>query len=223
MFWLPFAINKIWKIHKATPIDLLIASVPPFTTAIIAVILKKYLNCPILVDFRDAWTKSPYLLSLTKIHHYLQSKMESKVIHSADIFVFVNPYLKNYYIQKYNSLSQNSTHVVRNGFDKEDFVFKNDLQKRINADVFKIGIMGTVYSQGNSPLPLIKVIYDVLNKNPKLKGKIKIYLIGKWTGYFIEKVNSYKMEKEIEWVKYLLKLGLIRKARMFFIYVEMIL
>ena len=34
-------------------------------------------------------------------------------------------------------------------------------------------------------------------------SKIKIYLIGKWTGHFIDKVNSYKLEKEIEWVKYL--------------------
>ncbi|MEJ2050867.1 MAG: hypothetical protein P8Y60_13715, partial [Calditrichota bacterium] len=42
ILWLPFAVYKIWRINRQSPLDLMIATMPPFMVGIIAKIAYKF-------------------------------------------------------------------------------------------------------------------------------------------------------------------------------------
>ena len=57
LLWLPFALWKLVWLHRRQPIDVLIASMPPFTTGLIAALWKRWALGRLILDFRDAWTE----------------------------------------------------------------------------------------------------------------------------------------------------------------------
>lgn len=203
LLWLPFAITQIWRLNKREPIDLIVATMPPFTTGIIAKTAYRILGIPYILDFRDAWTENPYIPEISSIHNFLQRRLEKAVLRTAKGGIFVNPNLCDYYLTSYSFLQQKQVEVVRNGYDPSDFnqtsrnlLFKQD-------DVIRIGIMGTVYSQGNTPETLMTAVTEILKAHPDTGSKILIYFIGKWTREFQKWVDILGIESGVKWVGYL--------------------
>jgi len=203
ILWLPFALYRAIKIHKKRKIDFIITTLPPFTSGIIALILRKMSRIPYILDFRDSWTCNPYIPRISYFHNFLQSKLENFVISSALGTVFVNPNLSKYYTTKYKCLNRRQTCIVRNGYDPVDFDFDNQVSDKISKHFFRIGILGTVYSQGNSPKPLLMAVSELMGIIPQLKNKLRIAFIGKWSYDFLKEANSYRLDKVLDWINYL--------------------
>ena len=201
ILWFPFALYKIYRLSKSVKIDLLLATLPPFTTGIIARFAKKILGIPTVLDFRDAWTENPYLPKQNRIYKMLQYRMERKTILSANGLIFVNPQLHQYYREKYTGISQIPQITIRNGFDPDDFI-PPPVNEILKSDQISIGIMGTIYSQGNAPLPLLKSIQLLKREFPELYKKLKVKFLGKWTAEFFETVKTMEIDECIEWVGY---------------------
>ena len=99
--WLPLALKQLGKIHRSHPVNLIVATMPPFTAGIIANCADRLWKIPYLLDFRDAWTRNPYLPSVSALHQAIQEKLEQRTIQAAAGYVFVNPRLGDYYQKKY--------------------------------------------------------------------------------------------------------------------------
>jgi len=203
ILWLPFALYQMWKINRKVRMDLIIGTMPPFTTGIIATLAKITLRIPYLLDFRDAWTNNPYLPKISIIHNYLQYRLEKFALKNASGVIFVNPKLQSYYLHRYPLLRKKPTITIRNGFDPDDF--SNAMTTVLNGDhkPFKIAVMGTVYSQGNSPFPLLKAVTSLI-KSGKLKPEqIRLVFIGKWASNFLKKAQTLEINSILEWINYL--------------------
>ncbi len=203
ILWLPFALYRAGKIHKKHKIDFIITTLPPFTSGIIAWILRKILRIPYILDFRDSWTCNPYIPRISYFHNFLHTKLENFVISRALATIFVNPNLRKYYTTKYKYLNRKQTCVIRNGYDPVDFDFDNHVSDKISKHFFRIGILGTVYSQGNSPKPLLMAVSELMGIIPQLKNKLRIAFIGKWSDDFLKEANSYRLDKVLDWINYL--------------------
>jgi len=203
ILWLPFAVQRIGKIHRSSPIDLVVATLPPFTTGMIASRAKRKWHIPYLLDFRDAWTHNLYSPRLSSIHRSIQNKFEFQTIKSARGLIFVNPYLGSFYQNKYSFLKGKRIKVIRNGFDAEDFSHLDFHKPDAQNTFFKIGIMGTIYSQGNAPITLINALSILRQKNSPLNQKLKLIFIGKWTESFYSWVMSQDIHSQVEFVPYL--------------------
>jgi hypothetical protein len=202
ILWLPFALRFIRKIHRKNCVDVILATVPPFTTGIIAYFSKRIYSIPFVVDFRDSWTDNPYLPHVSRIHNFLQNLLEKLIINNANGITFVNPNLKKFYLRKYKALEMMYTQVIRNGYDPDDFPPKKVDNSKLDK-IFRIGIMGTVYSQGNSPEPLLAAVSELLKESPDIKDKLRIVFIGKWSIDFLKKIGVYQIDYLLEWVDYL--------------------
>ncbi len=201
--WVPFAVHRIGKIHRSNPIDLIVATLPPFTTGIIASRARRKWHIPYLLDLRDAWTHNLYMPRLSSIHGKIQNRLEFQTIKFASGLVFVNPELRSYYQNKYSFLKNARLKVIRNGFDREDFSHLS-LHKPDRPDsLFKIGIMGTIYSQGNAPYTLINALSVLKHQSNLLSQKLKIVFIGKWTRSFHAWVMSQTVHPQVEFIPYL--------------------
>ncbi len=203
ILWLPFAVLKIWKIHRQNPVDLLLASLPPFSTGLIARTAGKLFTIPYLLDFRDSWTDNPYLPVPTGLHKKIQTMMEEKTIRRATGCVFVNPALRDYYLAKISVLKRIPSRVIRNGYDPDDFQVIEAEGQTGEENCFQIGVMGTVYSQGNAPLPLLEAFSFLHQREKELSQKLRLVFIGKWAGEFLQRIKEHPCHQQISLVDYL--------------------
>lgn len=203
ILWLPFAVLKIWKIHRRQPIDLLLASLPPFSTGLIAKTAGKLFVIPYLLDFRDSWTDNPYLPVPTRLHKKIQNILERSTIRRAAGCVFVNPALRDFYISKIPVLKNIPSTVIRNGYDPDDFQISGAEGQETIENYFRLGVMGTVYSQGNAPLPLLDALTFIHQEEKEAGQKLRLVFIGKWVGEFLKKINEHPYRQYISLVDYL--------------------
>jgi glycosyltransferase involved in cell wall biosynthesis len=203
ILWLPFAILKIWKIHRKKSIDLMLASMPPFSTGLVTRIAGKFFGIPYLLDFRDAWTGNPYLPDLSPLHQKAQNALEEKTVSQSAGCVFVNSAMQDYYLTKIAVLKNIPSTVIRNGYDPDDFQLVTSETVPISQKFFRIGIMGTVYSQGNAPLPLLNALTILHQEEKELAGRLQLVFIGKWVGEFLEIIKQHPYNSQILLVNYL--------------------
>lgn len=203
IFWLPFAFTKLWQLNRINSVDLVVASMPPFTSGLIGILFQQWMKIPAILDFRDAWTNNPYLPEVGSVAKSINESMERFCVERAAGIIFVNPMLQKYYKAKYTSLANRPISTIRNGFDPDDFEFTNPLDKSNSNSLFTLGIMGTIYSQGNRPISLLRALNELFNEDPDLRQKFKLVFLGKWSSDFLELIERYELGENIELIGYM--------------------
>ncbi|RMG63188.1 MAG: hypothetical protein D6715_11460, partial [Calditrichaeota bacterium] len=191
LLWLPFLYDRLRKLHRQEPIDLLLCTVPPFTAGLAGALAARKLGVKFVLDMRDAWTVNPYLPELTPFHRALQERLEGWCLSRATGVVFVNPGLANQYKSQRPWLCQKPTTVVRNGFDPDDF---GQWPHPKPPPPLKIGIMGTIYSQGNRPLTLLQAVRCLKEEHPELARKLQLVFLGKWSPDFLRLLEGFQLQ-----------------------------
>lgn len=215
IFWLPFALVKLWKIHRRCPIDLVVATMPPYTAGLIGALAKKWLNIRLCLDYRDAWNCNPYLPGGNPVHRNTNKWLERKCLGLADGIVFVNPVLERFYCGHYPGIGNKPHQTIRNGWDPEDFVSVNTRSPKGGGEKFTIGILGTVYSHGNRPLTLVRAFSEMIREDASLAKRMKIVFLGKWAPEFRTTVESLRLNGAVEFATYLPHKKALRAAGRF--------
>ena len=200
LLWLPFALLKLWRLHRRQRIDVLVASMPPFTTGLIGRIARRILGVPLVLDFRDAWSENPYLPRVGRLQERLNRRLEAGCLRSADALLFVNPALEAHYLRRFPSISGRPHHTIRNGYDPEDFAGIN-LQPP-DGSRFELGILGTVYSQGNRPTALLRALQQRYAREPDLPSRFRLSFVGKWSPDFLTLVNEMGIDPLLQFIPY---------------------
>ncbi len=213
VMWLPFALWRLWRWQRQNKVHCLIASMPPFTSGLIGVYAKRLLRIPAILDFRDAWTDNPYLPPISRIHGFFNQKLERYCLRQGDGFIFVNPALQKYYQRKYPQLANQRTRMIRNGYDKADF--PAPVSRKISEEYFELGIMGTIYSQGNRPASMIMAISELLRMHSELKGQFRLTFLGKWAPEFAEWVQQQGIGEIVQFLPYLPHREALKRATEF--------
>ncbi len=213
VMWLPFAIWKLWRWQRYNKVHCLVASMPPFTAGLIGILARRLLKIPAILDFRDAWTDNPYLPPISKVHGFFNQKLERYCLRHGDGFIFVNPALQKYYQEKYPQLANRQVHMIRNGYDKADF--PRGISAKKSGEPFELGIMGTIYSQGNRPLSLITAISELLKTHSGLKERFRLTFLGKWAPEFAEWVAQQGIEGIVKFLPYLPHRDALKRAAEF--------
>lgn len=201
VMWLPFALWKLWRWQRHHKVHCLIASMPPFTSGLIGILARRLLKIPTILDFRDAWTDNPYLPPISKMHGFFNQKLERYCLRHGEGFIFVNPALQKYYQAKYPQLANRQVQMIRNGYDKADF--PREISGKKSGEPFELGIMGTIYSQGNRPISLIVAISELLKTHPGLKERFRLTFLGKWAPEFAEWVAQQGIGGVVTFLPYL--------------------
>jgi glycosyltransferase involved in cell wall biosynthesis len=215
ILWLPFALVKLWQLHRINQVDLIVASMPPFTSGIIGSLFQRWMKVPVVLEFRDAWTKNPYLPQMGSLYSSLNEKLEKFCLTKATGVIFVNPKLREYYETKHSFLVSKALTTIRNGFDSEDFGAASLSHSADRSQPFTLGIMGTIYSQGNRPVTLLKAVDELLKDDPGLKSKIKLTFLGKWSSDFLKLLGQFEIRGNTELISYLPHQQALKKAAEF--------
>lgn len=181
--WMPFAISTGIALHKHYRFDAIWASVPPFSTALIAVCLSRILRRPVVLDFRDAWTLNPFRLRfISQARLQLERELERFVVHNADALIFTNDQVVLDYLDAYPFVEEKIT-VITNGFDPNDFI----AVKPICFDRPTIVYTGMLdEKRQRSPLLLFDALVEMLDEDSTLRPKLSLRFIGSVAQSYID-------------------------------------
>ena len=196
--WLPFAVFYGSKIVIEENIDVLFSTSPSFTSLLIGCLLKNKTKKPLVVDFRDPWVTNSFIEYPTKLHRYIETKMEKYVLMQADYITVVSDLIKDDLIKRYPFV-KSKIETITNGFDPDDF--KNYYISK-KPRKFRIAYTGSLYGHLTAKT-FFHALKDLISKNEELEKNIEVIFVGNYGKETEELVRELKLEKNVQLKGYL--------------------
>lgn len=115
--WLPSAVKEGLKIIKTRNIDVIYVTAAPWTSLLIAALLKRFTGKPLVMDFRDPWVTNPVFQLKTKASQRIEAFLERQVLPWADRIVANTDELKQDFLRRFPSLAEDTLTTITNGFE----------------------------------------------------------------------------------------------------------
>lgn len=190
--WIPLTLIKSIEIIRGEGIDVIYATSPPPSALIIGAILKRITRKPLVVDFRDPWTRNHNLAYVT----WWNKKLESFVVNSSDYIITNTPKMMKEFIGEYPYLEDRII-LLTNGFDEKD------LPKDARPfDKFTVTYTGT-FGGTRSPIPFIKGLNIALENGDIPRSDIQVFFVGsedRFVGGYIEKGGLRDVVRQIGYI-----------------------
>ena len=122
LLWLPFAFNKAESIFSTHQIDAVFSTSPRQTAHLIAYLISKKYNVPMIADFRDPWTQGKLGTARPSPFKSIDLLLERTIIQHSRKVISVTEEIKKDFVRRYAAMDKSKFVVVTNGFDREEFV-----------------------------------------------------------------------------------------------------
>ncbi len=190
--WLLPALRRAKKMVKIKQYNLIIASVAPHTSALIAYYLSKKSKIPLLLDFRDHWSLNPYNHYLTPLHRKTSYYFEKKAVYQSSLMTFVGNKMREEMLAKYPKFEREKTEVIYNGYDEADFTSV----KTKEEDKIVILYTGSLYQQ-RSPENFLNALCEIKNT---LSPKLRVRFIGNYHPEMLKLLENKNLSGIVELV-----------------------
>ncbi|MDI6781010.1 MAG: glycosyltransferase family 4 protein [bacterium] len=154
--WFIDAFKAGKRLFAEGKVDIIYSTAPPWSTHLIACMLKKYTGCPLVVDFRDPWARTPWAYRKSFWQKKLNPWFEKFVVKYADAVIVTTEPTKRDFVEYYGERIRGKIAVIPNGIDLTDFHEVRNRQK-ITTDKFIITHTGTIYGERNPDNLLISI------------------------------------------------------------------
>lgn len=143
---------------------LIMASSPPPITFFVGFVLRRLYNVPLVLDYRDQWTLSPYRRG-PKIYKLWDYWLEKKILNNSNLVLVTNKNRLMEHNEYWNEFSP-ETVIIPNGFDIDDFNLTCRNYKMNGSDAMNIVLrhVGNIYG------PRVDTINNFLQKLSLLMG-----------------------------------------------------
>jgi glycosyltransferase involved in cell wall biosynthesis len=169
-----FAIDVL----RDDPPDLVLASGPPFFTFVAARFVARHFDVPFVLDYRDEWTECPFDF-VNKDGDDL--KWERRCLADADAVLFVTESLLRHQLGVFQELDPQRGHVVRNGWDPDDFASASrDLSRAPHqrTAVLRLAHVGNLAGH-TPPFEFLESLRQLLSARPEWISRLKVSFIGR--------------------------------------------
>lgn len=176
-FWNVFSFDEAVKIIEEEEIDIIYSTSFPYSGHLLGMKLKRrFPNLPWIVDFRDEWTKNPYIIdmNLPKFRMKKEKDMEKMVVDKCDAFITNTKYMLDNFLEDYPELNKKS-YVIPNGFDDSDFAAFDT--KYFYKDKFRLTYAGAMYGR-RKPTKLFEAVGNLVDQGEVDITDLHIRLIG---------------------------------------------
>lgn len=136
-----FALQAFLKARKyIKSVDAIITTSSPVSSHLAGYLLKTLYGVPWVADFRDPWTMNPFYKPYTRVHNWLDKKLEKAIIRKADFLIITTFDKEHHFVER---PPDGKCLSIPNGYDEQDFVNINISKQK--KGVFTIGYNGGLY------------------------------------------------------------------------------
>lgn len=193
--WLPFAVQAGRRIIKQDRVNLIFATCPPFSDALIGACLKLLTGKRLVLDFRDDWIETPWYYSKPFPIRAVESLMERWAVSLADKVILVTEWSRKAFVARYPSQSAEKFIFIPNGCDLKDFEAVRAMKAPLNPK-FRIVHAGSLNDSklwARNPRGFFQAICRILEKQPQLAGRISLEFAGDFTGNHREMAREMRL------------------------------
>lgn len=202
MLWRRFSVGMVQKLISEGNFSLIYTTSYPYSDHLMGLQLKrKYPALPWVADFRDEWTKNPYLLDKphNKLRMTIERKMEARVLKAADILITNTPVMLRNFLETDKTL-KDKFYVIPNGYDSEDFA---EVTAKPSNKVFTLTYTGLLYGR-RKPDTFFEALSDLIGERKIDRRTIKVNLIGNFkTEELNDKINKYGLNGVVGLLPYM--------------------
>jgi glycosyltransferase involved in cell wall biosynthesis len=176
VLWLPFAARAAERIVKECGIEVMLVTVPPFSSLRLTTSLKrKFPKLTVISDIRDEWlTYYFHTLGYNRSARAFREakQIEHNCVESSTLIVMVTEKAREEMLHRYPNERADKFAVIGNGYEPEIF---RDFRPRANSgEHVLLGYTGTVYAPSD-PTPFVKAL-ELLPEN--LRSRLRVRFIG---------------------------------------------
>ena len=178
--WLPVLTRAARRIVKKRNIDLVVITVPPFSTLLVVEKLRKeFPDLPIVIDFRDEWLVTAFdlvsfLFSRSERARGIAIKAEAKAVANATAVVAVTEAARRVIRSRYPQEPDNKFQLVPNGFDATKLQRSASPPESRGEGKIIVTYVGTVYAS-TEPTTLVEALQSLPSE---LKSRFTLRFIG---------------------------------------------
>lgn len=179
--WLPFALRRGQQIVRSEGIDVIFATCPPHSAILVGASLKLLTGKPLILDFRDDWTDTPWYHSKPTISRLIERKLESWAVNTADKVILVTEWSKNAFLERYPTQPSDKFVFISNGCDLGEFAGLNSMTAAPSNSKFTIvhaGSLNDSKSWGRSPAGFFQAVHHILQQQPELAEELTLVFAG---------------------------------------------
>lgn len=167
---IPNYLRELKRVINAGDIDCIVTSNAP-SAYILGALIKQDLGISWIADFCDLWTGAPGLFVPTRLHRYLQERIEVKTLSQADGISYTSESWDSMLRARY---PDGKLCYVPNGYDPEEFMIGNHIEKSRRGLTFCF--VGTIY--GDMDLVFLNAFLDFLKEIPHANESVKLKILG---------------------------------------------
>ncbi|MCG8605598.1 glycosyltransferase family 4 protein [bacterium] len=174
LLWLPFLLMRAISVARHERIDCLFVTSPPHSAQLAGILLKRICGIPLVVDFRDGWSRGNFQAELTKFHSWINRRLERWVLKQADQVITVSNKLREELTSRLR-VARHKFQTITNGYDVEDFLLITSPKK--NSDRFRILYCGTL-SRIAPVESFLTAFSELVAEQPDLRSEIAVEFVG---------------------------------------------
>ena len=190
--WTSYALREAERLHAERPIDVILASGPPFTALRIARKLAARLGTPWVADLRDPIVGNYFYRPPTPLHARYRERFERRVAASASAIVTVTEPMREALLTR-TGIADDRVVTVPNGFDPSDF---SGLTRRPH-DGFRITYVGSF--QGSiQPNTFLEAVASASRADTEFARDARVRFVGNATPPAEEAVRAAGLVDRVE-------------------------
>jgi hypothetical protein len=176
--WLPVLTYTVRRIVKERNIDLVLITVPPFSSVLLVEKLRRqFPHLAVVVDFRDEWLSTTIdLVSFSRSERAFQvaRDAEASAVKNASAVVAVTEAARREIRARYPLEPESKFQLIHNGFDGARLGDAVSSSKPRSSDRILVSYIGSIYSS-TEPTTLVEAVQSL---PPEVKSCFKLRFIG---------------------------------------------
>ncbi|MEQ9310336.1 MAG: glycosyltransferase family 4 protein [Balneolaceae bacterium] len=190
--WIKPGFKKAKEIISTQKIDLIFSTAPPYSNLVLATMLKKDFDIPIVMDLRDDWLNTHLVKYPTRWHFSKMRTLELETLNQADQIITINELIAESIESRIDN--SNKVEVISHGFDLEDF--RDGAINSVDSKKITFLYSGTFYPE-SGPEMFIEVMALFLEENPTYKDKVVLQFQGNLGNEFDSLFKKYGIQKNV--------------------------
>lgn len=169
--WQPYAVKAARDLFKTWQPDLIYATCPPHSVAVIARSVAKLAGVPFVTEFRDRWASDAYA-DHPRWRQRLDRQQEAAVLSEAAGIVTVSPLWLDGYRERYGEAR---VAMAMNGFDPADYPLEMDIAPALDRERIELLFAGALYPGRRDP----RAIFQALALLGEDAARVNVTMLGK--------------------------------------------
>lgn len=165
------AVAAFYRIPARYKFRAIISTAPPYTVHLVGRRLANASRLPLILDYRDAWTRNPFLRPPTPLHAAGWRFFERRVLSAASAVVTVTDEIRADYRLFFRPKAP--VYTIPNGYDEDDFT---DVVPEYR-DRFTITYTGKLY-EGRNPFVFLEAVRRAISNGVFSADDIAVRFIG---------------------------------------------